>query len=350
MIYPQRYSPIGLDIGAGHACAAQLAGGTRSAVAHRLADFPLVVDSSGAGEGLERLTELLDRRGFMGRRVVLAAPRSTVRTSVVSVPVGAAEGAIDAIARSDLSRSHRLDPGAFELACWTLPGTAGAGSGTTSVLACGCPHSALERTVASFEEVGLDVVAIDLHAQAIARACLPLLRASHGALRVVVDLGWESTSLIVMMDSTVLYERTLAECGLSALRDEIKEAMRLDTHTGDHVLFQRGLVGFANETRGRALRVRSILDDFVGAVGGELAMSMDYAARRHGVDDAAEALLVGAGANIPGIVDRLGESCQVNARVIRPAELVRSEEHHWRADDPALVMALGLASRGSGAK
>ncbi len=340
------YSPIGLDIGVGHVYAAQLAGGSRNPVAHRLADLPVSGIASESDPSVERLWELLGRRGFVGHRVVLSAPESAVLSSVVSVPVGVGAGALEAIARSDLARSHQLDPNAFELACWELPGTTGAGSGTTSMLASACPHQAMLSIIERFERIGVEVVAVDLDSQAVARACLPLMRGAIGSLRVVVDLGWASTSLYVLMDSTVLYQRSFAECGLDTLRGEIVGVLGCDERAGDHVLFERGLCGFADETRGRAARVRSILDEYIGTVAGELAMSIDYATRKHGIEDTGEGLLIGAGANIPGIAERLGESCGVAAHVARPSSLVRVTQGCGRADDPALVTALGLASRG----
>ena len=148
------------------------------------------------------------------------------------------------------------------------------------------------------------------------------------------------------MDGRVCDPRWLGEWGLDRLRGEISGALGGEERAGGHVLFERGRCGFADERRGRAARVRSILDEYIGTVAGELAMSIDYATRKHGIEDTGEGLLIGAGANIPGIAERLGESCGVAAHVARPSSLVRVTQGCGRADDPALVTALGLASRG----
>jgi len=350
MIGATRYSPIGLDLRETRVHAAQLARTAHGFRVHALADLPIDVGALApeSGRPLEHVMDLLMRRGFRGDRVVLAAPRGAVRSSVVNVPPGAAGPALEAIARSELSRAHNLDPSSFELACWPLPGAAGARVDSAGALAFACPHEALLGTVAQFDAIGFDVVAVDLKSQAIARACLPLIGQGGGLLRVIVELGRAQSMLIVMIDSTVLYERSLTECSLDSLRSEIRSVLGVDDRAADRAILSRGLSGFGPESRGRATRVRSSLDDYVGVVAGELAMSIDYAARRHGVSDASEALLIGAGASMPGLAERLSESCDVPVRAIRPDALLAVSPGAGVSNDPSLVVAIGLACRSGG--
>ncbi len=341
MIRLHRHSPIGLDLREKHVYAAQLVGDR----AHRLAKLPveIVRDGSDGGASFERLWEVLERRGFTGRRVVLAAPRSAVRSSVVSVPPGASTGVLDAIARSELARTHQMDPGSFELACWALPGTIGAVADAGGALACACPHDALLETLERFGVIGVSVEAVDLESQAVARACRALIGGSTGALRVVAELGWTQSLLMVMIDSTVLYERAIPECALASLRTDIERVLGVGEFEAERAIFARGRSGFADDSARCASRVRALMDDYMGSIAGELAMSIEYAARRHGVADAAEVLLIGPGANLPGVAEHLGASCEAPARVVRPGALVDGAENAGIADDPALVVALGLA-------
>lgn len=338
----QRYSPIGLDIRPCSVCAAQLVRTARGVRPHRLARFPV---EGGLEERAEQVLELLQRRGFVGRKAVIAAPRAAVRSGVVSVPLGAGDSAVDAIARSEIARTHDLDPGSFELACWALPAASGVRQESGGALACVCPHEAITPLIDRFESSGVEIAAVDLESQAIARVCRRVPGAAPQALRVVVDLGRLQSLLIVMLGGTVLYERVIPECALNGLLEDVSGLLGLDRYEGERAVLGRGLSGFAGESGGKAARIRALIEDYSGAIAGELSMSIEYAARRHGLGDSGSAMLIGPGAVIPGIGERLSESCELDVQVVRPRSVLEDHGAFDGIDDPAMVVALGLAER-----
>ena len=344
MMKIQRYSPIGLDIRQGSVCAAQLVRSSRGLRAHRLAHIP-EDDRHASDDRVGRIVELLQRRGFVGREVVIAAPREAVRSSVVSVPKGADTAAMNAIARSEIARMHELDPSSFELACWTLPGAAGARQDTGGALASICPHESVTPLLERFESMGYDISAIDLESQALVRACRPLMHGGDGDLRVIVDLGWSHALLIVTLGSTVLYERSIPECALEQLVRDASGVLELQRIEAEHAVLTRGLGGFDAGASAKASRIRSLIEDYSGVIAGEISMSVEYAARKHGVSDAQVAMLIGPGAAIPGIDQRLAESCELRVDVVRPRMVLEDPGGDTGCDDPALLVALGLAAR-----
>lgn len=343
-MHARRYTPIGLDLRGGSVCAAQLVRSGRAMRAHRLARLPLD-PGAGLDERVERAQELLARRGFVGRECVIAAPRGSVRSGVVSVPPGAGATAINAIARSEIARTHELEPGSFEMACWALPVAAGAREESGGVLACVCPHDSIRPMVELFETVGIEVTAVDLESQAIARVCRRVPDSPVDDLRVILDLGWTQSLLIVMLGGTVLYERVMPEGALERLLGSIGSLLSLERYEAERALFARGLSGFDADAGGKAARIRSLIEEYAGVVAGELSMSIEYAARRHGVGDAGGAMLIGPGAAIPGIDGRLRDSCGLGVRVVSPGLALGQRGGDEGLDDPALVVALGLAER-----
>ena len=154
--------------------------------------------------------------------------------------------------------------------------------------------------------------------------------------------------LIVVLGETVLYERVVSEGALLHVHEAVQRALSLDAGETDRALFGLGMTGFKEQPGARATKVRSILEEYAGVIAGELSMSIDYAARRNGVGDEGEALLIGPGGSVPGIDQRLADSCGLDVRVITPRVALGDEGEDRELDNPALVVAVGLAERFEG--
>jgi Tfp pilus assembly PilM family ATPase len=345
MITQTRATPIGLDVRDGYVYAAQLLPAGRGYTARRLAAIPFESDQPGglSEESVWTIDAVLERRGFVGSRVVIAAPRDAVRSSVVSVPPGAEGEVVEAIARSDLARNHQLSPSEFELACWELPRISGAASGAGTALACACPHEAVMPLVTRLGSVGRDVVAVDLESRALARACEPCLSRTDSGLRLIADLGWSSSTVLVMLGTTILYERTVGEGSLAQLREEIGATLRIGRNCAERAIMARGLTPLESGASGRSARVFTMIEDYASAIADEIALSIDYAVRRHGLPDASEVLLTGPGASTPKLDEHLAQACDVPTSTLRPSDLVTLDRGAGVLDDPCMLLAIGLA-------
>ncbi len=370
MIQRTHYSPIGLDAGARAMKAIQLAHTSRGTVIHAAASFPRLTP----GEELNpaevlRATRVLRRQGFVSNRVVVAIPPAKMLSGVLELPTrtpGAPPIPLDAIARQELARTCKKDATSIELAWWELPSAPTGGSGTRSAqgaqaIALGCAHSDAEALLACFDAPGedsLDVLAIDARPAAIARACTSLA-ADPPNLTAVLDLGYGAAHILILSGAMLVYERTLAEASLRLLASGVANQLATDDGLADYILRVIGCKpidqitspdGTVPTAIEQAEDARALVCAHADALAGELRASMSYATRRF---DAAltRVLLTGAGADIPGLADRLAQRTGVEA-VIARVDTLASAPLPPNDIDPALLgpgsaVALGLALHGA---
>ncbi len=332
------YSPIGIDVGPGEVRAVQLVRDASGVRLHRAACPTLDADGRSAADLLTDFGDawaILRRRGFHGRRVVLAAPADATRASVVECPRTDAPEMVNQIARSELARAHRLEDGGFEMAWWEMPGRASKGG---AVLAVACERAAAGAIEAGMSALGIDVVAIDLRSLALARACAPALHRGDGVLDAIVEIGWEGARVLMIAGGSVLYERELSDCGLSRAVGQIAAELMCDEEVARGALFRVGAGGEARSAGVMAPSVRAGVARLAAPIVDELNMSVSYAVRNYGLEPGGSIALVGAGAAAPGLDAVIGEGAGMRAA----AWAAPGGEDGGR---PALAAAWGLAAR-----
>lgn len=339
--------PIGLDIGGRYIKAAQVAGDGPQARLAAAAVFERLHPGQPFDEGeARRLRAVLDRRGFTGRSVVAAAPGTQVMSSVLQMPPRDSGAPLERIARAEMGRAHRSDPEALEVAFWEIPAPARAPEGVP-MMAVACPHAAAEGLLDLLEAQGLSVNALDLGGWAMARACAPLLAQEPGIV-TAVDLGWQTVTLVLLHEQTMIYKRTMGGVGLGTLVESAHHDTRLDPKVIDYLL---GDIGFLEppadadaDWRKLAHKVRGPLELHFEQVAQELRLSLGYAAHQYPDAAADRLLLMGGGAAIPGLAEHLGACLEARVAVVRPADVCdRSPMLHDEATSPAMTAALGLA-------
>ena len=70
---------------------------------------------------LHRLSEVLARQGFQGKKLVLGVPSDQVLASMLDLPPAGSGAPLEQIARIELARIHKCEPADLELAMWNLP-------------------------------------------------------------------------------------------------------------------------------------------------------------------------------------------------------------------------------------
>lgn len=338
--------PIGLDIG--HRCikAAQLshlAGKARLEAAMTLERREEGAPLSDAEA--QRLAEVLRRRGFTGRRVVTAVPGEALLANVLTLPPAGSGAPLEQIARAEMARAHRCETDAMEVAFWPLPAPARANEGAQS-LAVACEHESAETLLDAMAGAGLDVVALDVDGCALARACRSLLDEAQGIV-AAVDLGWHGARLVLLHGGTVIYERMLGGVGLASVAQIIERDGRLEADLVRHLLCRVGLSTPPDDSPYTRLSgmLRNALEAHFTAVTQEVRLSLAYAANQYrGTKVGQRLLLVGGGAEVPGLAEHLGDALDAEVRAVRPSELVScaaalAEE----AASSMLAVALGLA-------
>ena len=333
-----RPNPIGLDIGARHVKAVQLApsGGGAWRVA-ATAMFP----RAKSGQPLDapeaaRVAEVLDRQGFAGRAVVVGMPQAKLMSSVLELPPRAPGVPIEQIARMELARVHGRDAGGFEFAQWEVPPPARAPQ-STHVMALACAHESAEALLDALESQGLIVRAIDADACALARALAPLLDAS-GGMTGVLDLGYGAARLLIVYRGAIVYTRAIDDAGMARLNANLRRQLEADEDTVAQLLAEDFFSGTAPEES------RGIVAAHFDALLKELHVAFAYATQQYSVPSPAGLLLAGGGAEMPGVADRLAAALRLPVRTAAPNALIDCGASAPRAAASAsMTTALGLA-------
>lgn len=336
-------SPIGLDVGERDVSAVQLDCRQRIAAA---ANFPR--STAGApvdGEQVRRIMEVLARRGFKGNRVVLPVPSEKLINSVLEVPAKTAPSAVEPIARMELARANRCPPDSFEMGCWTLPAATRSGR-PGQVMAVGCAHRDANTLLETFEAEGLEVVALDVRASALARAARPLLPRDN-AVSAVLDVGWEGSMLVMVHGGAVVYGRLLSDGGLKALGEALRTRLSLEQDVTDYLLAEVGMAPApADEDAVNVPQeARNLLIAHVDALVQELNISFSYVAHEYPDVSLSRVLLTGTGATMPGLAEHLSNVLGVEVPVASASQLAACRPALLPdCASPALVAALGLAA------
>jgi Tfp pilus assembly PilM family ATPase len=278
------------------------------------------------------LAGVLERQGFIGRRVVLVAPRDTLLTEVLELPPRASGAPIEQLARIELARVSRCEPDSFELGTWDLPTSSG--SGPQPVFAVGMPHARSEPLVATLDAAGLEVVAIDTPGCSLARACGPLLArpavsaASGGLLNAVLDVGWNTTLLVAVFcgpasagRGVVVYERSIMESGLRRVFESLQSRLGLDPGAVEVLLDTDDPASQDAADPRSALRreARVCVGEYLEAIAPEVQRSLAYLAHRYQGWAPGRLLLTGDGAELG-----IGEDIQARVAAAVSMPVVRA--------------------------
>jgi type IV pilus assembly protein PilM len=361
-------SPVGVDVGARTVKAVQLGrdrfgdGRWRVTAAAEVprddvagaASAPVQAHVVTAGE-VRRLMGTLERQGFVASDVVLAVPDERVVSSMLELPPRSSQAPIEQIARMEVARAHRFAPDSFEMGCWDLPAAARA-TRQTPVMAVACTHADAAAVMDPFEAEGLIVLALDVKAAALARACAPLLRAEGGGITGIVDLGWSGASLSLMHQGVAIYGRTLGDCGISKLYHTLTGRLGLEIEVIDYLLADSGLTAHdaapgegappapaAKKGKNAKDAAGLIAAHFEAAVH-ELQVSLTYAQHQYPDTPLSRLLVVGGGGCIRGVTDHLRAALGIEARAVAPADLAAcAPAAAAKCASPGLTLALGLA-------
>jgi Tfp pilus assembly PilM family ATPase len=226
-----RAEPIGCHIGGGHVRLAQVRGpsssnGPQIVVAER--PLPSVAEGDAAVSAVVR--EMLGSAGFRGRRVVSCAPPGAARYVTMRLaPMPAAE--LASAAHWKLASDLGLGTGAFKSAVLNVVEVRDGGKQKTEALVVSATLEHLERHVTVLEAAGLEHVAIDDPACAVAR-CTGVAGvaggqpAAAGDRRVVLELREEEAILAIASGADLAFVRPVG-AGLSQLNKTLADLLEV---------------------------------------------------------------------------------------------------------------------------
>lgn len=246
----------------------------------------------------QRAAEAIARTGMRGRTVWLIAGTDATHISPLELPPRTSGAPIAKLAPLEISRLFRLEPGKFELATWDMPGPATA----TTVLAVALEHARGESLAAEFAAVGLDVAGIEPACSAMAS-----LAAGDGP-ECLVDLTWGGASLLVVEGARAVIERSWTEGGVQALTEQLRKGLRLEDASSTFVVEEVLAGRAASLPRPIVETIESITAMHAARIAEEILASIEYAERRLAGVFTGGVTLLGTGADLPGLTDRIAGS------------------------------------------
>jgi type IV pilus assembly protein PilM len=336
------YSRIGVDLGSRQMKAIQFSRhGAKRALAAAAAVERRVTEKLDDAD-LARLVAALNSQGFHGREVVVACPPAMVHTDILELPSRASGAPIRQIAQVEMQRSSRFD-GGFEMAFWDLPSGPRAGS-TSSVMATAIKQSDAQTLLEQLDRAGLEVAAMETTAIALARA---MSAGKSNDITAAVDAGASASSLMLVHQGTIIYQRPLNDISLALLHRSIGAEFEVGEAEQSYLVRETGLIDSAEARRDAApqeRRLQAMLLHYADAIADEVETALAYAAHRYPQLQPGDVVLSGGGAAIPGIDKHVAKRVTIEVRVGRPADSLTF--HPSRADQalsPVYLPAVGLA-------
>lgn len=323
-----RPSPIAIDLTPTHIRAVQCGwNGGESLVSGSAAIRRNEASAIPAAREIARLKQVLDRNGFVGRRIILSLPQDKQIGGVISIPSGASVPVRD-LARIELARTTRRPPDSFEFECWPLPPSPSETS--ASALVIGSAHSDLMPLLAAFEDHGFEAVAVRSRTAALLRAAPAM---PDDAISVILEIDWSSTTLVLIHGGAPVYERRLADGCLNVMIDGLQRRLGLDDDVSRCLIHDMGIAD-ATADHAVARQAQGLLSAHIDALAAEVAASLAYEIDRYPTTQPGTIWLCGVGASTPGVAARLSQILRIEARSLSATGLV---------SDPDLAVATGLA-------
>lgn len=365
-------SPIGLDAGSATVKAVQLRFDPRLG-RWKLAAFCRLPRASRVGgrcfgplepAQAQRLADVLRRQGFEGSRVVACVTPAALISAPVTLPPRSAGAPLDDIARAQAADAARVDPHSLHAVWWDVPvarrahspgspvnpNQPGPATEPTQGLVAAVRDHDLRAILHPLQQAGLEPVAVDSRAWALARACAPLLP-PDGSIACLVDLAEHDPGLTLLADRRVVYERPLPDLTLAALRSRAAERFRVPSDLVDGLL--TGSTPPEPLLGARVDILEAELNGYAAALAREIVVSIEYAAART-ARRPGPVLLTGGGAALANLHDRLAKGVGAHCRVVTLPDVLDLQPEtgiNYAAlapnapDTPAadLLLAAGLA-------
>ena len=302
------------------------------------------------GERSDAISELFTKARFRTKNVVTSVSGQSVVVRYITMPQMSDSELKQAI-RFESDKYLPFDTDEVQIDCQRLErtppmqGDAGANDEQMSVVLAACRNSFVDEQVQEIQGYGLNPMAVDVDAFALANAwelCgLSGVDYSETEARAIalVDVGASCTAINVLADGETCFSR---EIGIGGQDMTQAAARRLGVDVAEAEAIKREAEGREAEV-GRA--ISPVLEDLVS----EISLSLDYVENREGLR-VEEVLLTGGGVMAPGVVSFIEQATGRVARTWNPLEGLRVSADRVDVEEleqfaSSLAVAIGLASR-----
>jgi type IV pilus assembly protein PilM len=342
---------VGLDIGTSSVRAAEMNVGKRPAVLERFGQVALPPGTVRDGEVVDpdtvarAIKQLWATAKFSTKKVVLGVSNQKVIVRQVDLPWLPA----DELRKSLAFQVQDFIPIPVDQAILDFHPleefTNESGGRMLRVLLVAASRDMVMSAMAAAQRAGLTPVMVDLTPFAMLRALAPVDEMGFTAeAEALVDVGASVTNIVVHQGGVPRFVRILLMGG-NDVTDAVAERMGVPVDQAEALKWQTGMGFGAVEGASPAARV---IDQYAGAFLEEVRGSLDYYLAQPQAARLSRVVVSGGGAQLGGLVSRLGELLRVPVVPGRPLSNVRigklglSEEQLGHVE-PLATVPVGLA-------
>ncbi|MEW6703535.1 MAG: pilus assembly protein PilM [Pseudomonadota bacterium] len=340
---------IGLDISSSSVKLVEL-GQTASGeyVLERFASEPFEKGWIADGQ-IEKFDEVADavrrvvqKSGTRAKQVVMAMPQSAVITKKIMLPAGLREEEMELQVESEANQyiPFSLDEVSLD---FCVIGPSATSHGDVEVLIAASRKDRVQDRQGLAEAAGLKPVVLDIEAHAsrlaMSRIVHSLPNEGKDALVALFEIGAETTSLKVLRDDELLYDRDQAFGG-AQLTTLISRQYGFSYEEAE----QKKLNGDLPEDY-----ESTILEPFIDSMSQEIGRALQYFFTSTPHHKVHYVMLAGGTATLPGLKERVTELTGFASMVVNPFEQMKLgsavREARVRREAPSYLTACGLAMR-----
>ena len=286
--------------------------------------------------------KLLDKSGTKTRLVVMAMPQSAVITKRINLPAGLRDEELELQVESEANQyiPFSLDEVSLD---FCVIGPSPTSGGDIEVLIAASRKERVQDRQGLAEAAGLKPVVLDIESHAsllaISRVVDTLPNEGRDVLVALFEIGADTTSLKVLREGEMLYDRDQAFGG-SQLTTLISRQYGFSFEEAEQKKLAAELPEDYEST---------ILHSFVDSLSQEIGRALQYFFTSTPHHKVHYVMLAGGTATLPGLKDRVTELTGFAAMVVNPFDGMKIgsavRETRVRKEAPSYLTACGLAMR-----
>ncbi|MFN3415051.1 MAG: pilus assembly protein PilM [Caldimonas sp.] len=298
---------------------------------------------------IEKFDEVADavrrvvvKSGTRTKHVAMAMPQSSVITKKIMLPAGLREEELEMQVESEANQyiPFSLDEVSLD---FCVVGPSPTSAGDVEVLIAASRKDRVQDRQGLAEAAGLKPVVLDIESHASRLAVSRLIQAlpneGRDSLVALFEIGAETTSLKVLRDDELLYDRDQAFGG-SQLTQLISRQYGFSFEEAE----QKKLAGDLPEDY-----EQTILNPFVDSMAQEVGRALQYFFTSTPHHKVHYVMLAGGSAALPGLKERVTEQTGFASMIVNPFEGMKLgssvRESKLRREAPSYLTACGLAMR-----
>ena len=293
-------------------------------------------------EVADAVRRVIAKSGTRSKRVAMAMPQSAVITKKIMLPAGLRDEELELQVESEANQyiPFSLDEVSLD---FCVVGPSPTSAGDVEVLIAASRKDRVQDRQGLAEAAGLKPVVLDIesHASRLAmtRIVTALPNEGKDALVALFEIGAETTSLKVLRDEELLYDRDQAFGG-SQLTQMISRQYGFSFEEAEQKKLASDLPEDYEST---------LLAPFVDSLAQEIGRALQYFFTSTPHHKVHYVMLAGGTATLPGLKERVTELTGFASQVVNPFDGMRLgsavRESKLRREAPAYLTACGLAMR-----